>query len=252
MQPEAVRALLEAVRRGETSTDAAMESLRRLPFESIDFARIDHHRALRCGFPEVIYCQGKTPVQVVEIFDKMVSAGADVLATRVNSEHAQSLRAKFDRAVHEEVARCAWMKQSPERLTEGTIALVAAGTSDLPVLEEARVTCQLFGQRVTVLNDVGVAGLHRVLASLETLQAARVIVAVAGMEGALPGVLKGLVRAPVIAVPTSVGYGANFGGIAPLLTMLNACSSGVAVVNIDNGFAAGYLASLINMIGERE
>lgn len=250
MQPDAIRELLESVRSGKTDVAEAMDRLRRLPFESLDFARIDHHRALRCGYPEVVFCEGKTPSQTAQIFDRLASSGADVLATRASREHADAVLDLRSGACYEETARCIHLRQSRPVETTGMIALIAAGTSDIPVLEEARVTCEVFGQRTTVLSDVGVAGVHRLLAHLDALHAARVIVAVAGMEGALPGVVKGLVTAPVIAVPTSIGYGANFSGVAPLLTMLNTCSPGVAVVNIDNGFAAGYLASLINRIGE--
>lgn len=251
MHTDTLKALLESIRLGETSVDSAMERMRTLPFESVGFAHIDHHRSIRCGFPEVIYCEGKTPEQVAGVFQRMAAAGADVLATRANQSHVDAVRAVLPSASHHTIARCITLKQSTGKLSEGCIALLAAGTSDLPMIEEARVTCDLLGQRTSSLTDVGVAGLHRLLAHLDMLRAARVVVVAAGMDGALPAVVKGLISAPVIALPTSVGYGASFGGIAPLLTMLNACAPGVAVVNIDAGFSAGYLAALINQTGDR-
>jgi len=251
MQREALTQLLRAVRQGETSIDEALLRLEHMPFESLDFARLDHHRALRCGFPEVIFCQGKTAEQVAAIFAKLAEPGVNVLATRATPEQFNAVRQRIPEAAHHAAARCITYRHSPEVASEGLVVLLAAGTADIPVLEEARVTCQIMDQRTTAINDVGVAGIHRLLAELKTLQSARVIVTVAGMDGALPGVVSGLVEAPVIAVPTSVGYGAHFEGLAPLLTMLNACSPGVGVVNIDNGFAAGYLAAMINRLGER-
>lgn len=250
MQREALTQLLQAVRQGETSIDDALIRLEHLPFESLDFAKLDHHRAIRCGFPEVIFCQGKTTEQVSAIFAKLAETGVNVLATRATPEQFDAVRQRIPDAAHHAVARCITHRQSPEVVTEGLVILLAAGTADIPVLEEARVTCQIMDQRTQTIIDVGVAGIHRLLAQSKTLQTARVIVAAAGMDGALPGVVSGLVEAPVIAVPTSVGYGAHFEGLAPLLTMLNACSPGVAVVNIDNGFAAGYLAAMINRLGE--
>ena len=251
MQREALTKLLQAVRQGDTSIDDALTRLEHLPFESLGFAKIDHHRAIRCGFPEVIFCQGKTAEQVGAIFARLAEAGANVLATRATPEQFDAVRRCIPDAAHHEVARCITYRQSPEVVSEGLVILLAAGTADIPVLEEARVTCQIMDQRTQTINDVGVAGIHRLLAQSKTLQTARVIVTAAGMDGALPGVVSGLVEAPVIAVPTSVGYGAHFEGLAPLLTMLNACSPGVAVVNIDNGFAAGYLAAMINRLGEQ-
>ncbi len=250
MQREALMQLLDAVRTGKTDVAQAMTRLEKLPFETIASAKIDHHRQLRCGFPEVIYCEGKTSDQVGEIFLKLVEAGGNVLATRASAEQVQAVQQRVPDAVGHAVGRCITYRPLPPKPSVGTIVLVAAGTTDLPVLEEARIACEIMEQRTRVIEDVGVAGVHRLLAHSEILQAARVVVAVAGMDGALPGVVGGLVRAPVIAVPTSVGYGASFKGVAPLLTMLNACSPGVAVVNIDNGFGAGYMASSINRIGE--
>ncbi len=250
MQREALTQLLQAVRQGETSIDDALTRLEHMPFESLDFAKLDHHRAIRCGFPEVIFCQGKTTEQVSAIFAKLAETGVNVLATRATPEQFDAVRQRIPDAAHHAVARCITYRQSPEVASEGLVILLAAGTADIPVLEEARVTCQIMDQRTQTIIDVGVAGIHRLLAQTKTLQTARVIVTAAGMDGALPGVVSGLVEAPVIAVPTSVGYGAHFEGLAPLLTMLNACSPGVAVVNIDNGFAAGYLAAMINRLGE--
>jgi len=250
MNREALLELLEAVRSGKTDVGDAITRLATLPFETIPSAKIDHHRHLRCGFPEVIYCEGKRPEQVADIFVKLVEAGGNVLATRASAEQVQAVQQRVPDAVGHEVGRCITYRPSAPKPSTGMIVLVAAGTTDLPVLEEARITCEIMEQRTQVIEDVGVAGVHRLLAHSEILQAARVVVAVAGMDGALPGVVGGLVKAPVIAVPTSVGYGVSFQGVAPLLTMLNACSPGVAVVNIDNGFGAGYMASSINRIGE--
>ncbi len=250
MHRESLKELLAAVQSGRVPIDEALDRLRHMPFEALDFANIDHHRALRCGFPEVLFCQGKTPEQAAEIFARMARAGGNVLATRATPEQAQAIRQLVPAAIHHQTARCVTHRARQDELSTGTIALVAAGTSDLPVLEEARVTCEIMDQRTNCIADVGVAGVHRVLTHVPALQAARVIVVVAGMDGALPSVVSGLVSAPIVAVPTSVGYGAHFQGLAPLLTMLNACAPGVAVVNIDNGFAAGYLASMINRIGE--
>ncbi len=250
MTTEALRDLLDAVRTGRLSVHAAMESLRRLPFEQLGFANVDHHRSLRCGFPEVIFCAGKTAAQVAAIFERLAAAGHNVLATRATPDQYEAVRAVCGQAVHEVTARCITLRQQPAAFSIGCIALVTAGTSDLPVIEEARVTCEIMGQRTRVICDVGVAGIHRLLAHQQELSEARVVVVAAGMEGALASVVGGLVAAPVIAVPTSIGYGASFHGLAPLLTMLNSCAPGVAVVNIDNGFAAGYLAAMINRLGE--
>lgn len=251
MQRDSLKKLLDAVGQGEVSSDEALSRLEHMPFEQVDFATIDHHRAIRCGFPEVIYCEGKAADHVATIFSKLVEAGGNVLATRATPDQFQTVREQVSQATYHDAARCITLQRSPDERSGGVIALVAGGTTDIPVLEEARVTCEIMGQRTETIHDVGVAGVHRLLAQSKTLRAARVIVAVAGMDGALPSVVGGLVEAPVIAVPTSVGYGAHFQGLAPLLTMLNACAPGVAVVNIDNGFAAGYLAAIINRLGER-
>ena len=247
MDESALKALLESVRSGSTDVAAALQQLRRLPFEDLGFATLDHHRAIRCGFPEVIFCPGKTSGQVVEIFAKLAATGNNVLATRAAPEVHQAIAKDFPAAEYHEPARAITLRQSPEQAA-GDVALVAAGTSDLPVAEEARVTAEIMDARVTTHYDVGVAGLHRLLGATEQLQQANVLVVVAGMEGALASVVGGLVAAPVIAVPTSVGYGASFSGLAALLTMLNSCVAGVSVVNIDNGFAGGYIAAMINRL----
>jgi NCAIR mutase (PurE)-related protein len=250
MRTEALRELLDAVRGGGTSVDEAVARLARLPFEDLEYANIDHHRAVRCGFPEVIFCGGKTPEQVAGIFNRLAAAGGNVLATRAAADHFDAVRAACPRAEHHPVARCITLRQEEARPSRGVVAIVSAGTSDAAVSEEARVTCEIMNQRTLRIADVGVAGIHRLLARSKELQESRVVVVVAGMEGALPSVVGGLVKAPVIAVPTSVGYGASFGGLAALLAMLNSCAAGVGVVNIDNGFGAGYLAAMINRIGE--
>jgi len=244
--------LLESVRAGRVSPREAVERLRHLPFEDLGFAKVDHHRALRCGFPEVVLCQGKTSEQVSAIVDRLVERGSTVLATRAGPETYEAVRAEHPDALYHEAARAVVIQgeRTPEPAA-GTVAVVSAGTSDQPVAEEARVTAEVMGCPVQAFYDVGVAGLHRLLAHREAIARAAVVVVVAGMEGALASVVGGMVDAPVIAVPTSVGYGASFGGLAPLLTMLNSCAAGVAVVNIDNGFGGGYLAALIARTAER-
>ena len=241
-----LRQLLDAVRNGEASVDDAVARLRSMPFEDLGFAKVDHHRALRCGFPEVIYAEHKSPDQVSAIFESCVRAGGNVIATRATPEAFDAVARQYAEAEYHEVARTITLRQLEAVPSPGTIAIVAAGTSDLPVAEEARVTAEIMDQSVSVLYDVGVAGIHRLLAHRELLSRASVTVVVAGMEGALASVVGGLVDCPVIGVPTSVGYGASFGGLAALLAMLNSCASGVTVVNIDNGFGAGYTAALIN------
>lgn len=244
---EAIR-LLEKFRAGGASRDAVLRAFQAAPVADLGFAQVDTHRALRKGFPEVIFAAGKTTAQVVKIAAKLIAHEQRVLVTRITTEHAKALRKKFPRAVHHELARCVTIEEKPLPKRAGTIAVICAGTSDLPVAEEAAVTAGIMGNRVERVADAGVAGLHRILARLDVLQKANVIVVVAGMEGALPSVVAGLVSKPVIAVPTSVGYGASFGGVAALLGMLNSCGSGVTVVNIDNGFGAGYAASQINAL----
>jgi NCAIR mutase (PurE)-related protein len=218
------------------------------PAVELGFADVDTHRALRKGFPEVIFASRKTPAQVVAIAREILLRDNCVLITRVNDEHAKLLKKNFKNAVHHELARCVTIEKRKIVKRPGTIAVVAAGTSDLPVSEEAAITAEIMGNRVERITDVGVAGLHRLLRRLDTIQQANAVIVVAGMEGALPSVVAGLISRPIIAVPTSVGYGANFGGLAALLGMLNSCGSGVTVVNIDNGFGAGYAASQINAL----
>jgi pyridinium-3,5-biscarboxylic acid mononucleotide synthase len=243
-----IEALLNEVREGSTGVDEAMERLRGLPFEDLGFAKLDHHRALRTGMPEVIFAAGKTPEQVATIFARMAQAGGNVLATRVSRECFDAVAAAEPRAEYHAMARAITLAQAESIPGKGTVAVVCAGTSDLPVAEEAAITARLMGNCVELIADVGVAGIHRLLAQRNSLQSARVLIVCAGMEGALPTVVGGLVNAPVIAVPTSVGYGASFGGVAALLGMLNTCSPNVCVVNIDNGFGAACIATLINRL----
>lgn len=244
-----LRELLEGVRNGQVGCDEALRRLRGLPFDDLGFARVDRHRQIRCGYPEVIFGEGKTVEQIVTIAERIVAHGSDLLATRVEEAAADALLEKFPEAARHPAARIVLLKQHSRPKPPGTVLVLAAGTSDLSVAEEARVTAEAMDNRVTALYDVGVAGIHRLLEHRDAIMDANVLVVVAGMEGALASVVGGLVDRPVVAVPTSVGYGANFGGLAPLLTMLNSCAAGVAVVNIDNGFGAGYLASLINRTG---
>jgi NCAIR mutase (PurE)-related protein len=246
MNPEQIRQLLEQVASGNLEPDKALEQLRDLPFENLGFAHIDHHRALRTGFPEVIFGQGKTREQILSIAERIIEHGSQMLATRLAEDAAQALVERFPQAEYDTLARTVLVPAPQTPPQTGLVAVVSAGTSDLPVAREAVVTAQAMGAHVEEIYDVGVAGLHRLLAYREQLQKARVIVVVAGMEGALASVVGGLVDIPVVAVPTSVGYGASFQGVAALLAMLNSCASGVVVVNIDNGFGAGYAAALIN------
>lgn len=243
--------MLQAVASGSVSPEEAAEALRTFPFEDLGFARIDHHRSLRTGCPEVVYCEGKRPEEVEAIVRSMLDKGSTVLATRVSEALAEGLEALDERAEYNRQARTVVIQQEAVVPTEGKVLVLTAGTSDIPVAEEAAVTAHVMGSRMERLYDVGVAGIHRLLDARESLESARVIVAVAGMDGALPSVVGGLVDVPVIAVPTSVGYGAGFGGISALLTMLNSCAPGVAVVNIDNGFGAGLMAHTINRLGEK-
>jgi NCAIR mutase (PurE)-related protein len=246
MDPAAIELLLNEVREGKTDVPAALQKLRHLPFEDLGFAKLDHHRALRTGMPEVIFAAGKTSLQVAAIFDRMAKAGGNVLATRASAEAFEAVKTVEPRAVYHQSARAITLQQAEPIPGKGTVAVVCAGTSDLPVAEEAAITAQLMGNTVDLIADVGVAGIHRLLAQQNSLKSARVLIVCAGMEGALPTVVGGLVNAPVLAVPTSVGYGASFGGVAALLGMLNTCAPNVCVVNIDNGFGAACIASLIN------
>jgi pyridinium-3,5-biscarboxylic acid mononucleotide synthase len=244
---EAIR-LLETYRAGGVGREEVLHAFQAAPVADLGFAQVDTHRALRKGFPEVVFGAGKTPAQVVKIASTLTAHEHRVLITRITAEHARALRKQFKHAVHHELARCVTIEKKPLPRRAGRIAIICAGTSDLPVAEEAAVTAEIMGNRVERIVDVGVAGLHRILSRLATIQKANVLVVVAGMEGALPSVVAGLVSKPVIAVPTSVGYGASFGGVAALLGMLNSCGSGVTVVNIDNGFGAGFAASQINAL----
>jgi hypothetical protein len=245
MTREVILQLLESVQAGETTPASALHELARLPYEDAGFARIDHHRALRLGLPEVIYSAGKTPSQVAEIFERMAAAGGSVLATRADAGAYAAVKLRVPEAVYHEQARIIGLKREGGAEKSGPVAVVCAGTSDLPVAEEAATTAEYLGLDVVRIWDVGVAGLHRILAAREGLSVARAVIVCAGMEGALPSVVGGLVAAPVSAVPTSIGYGAAFGGVAALLGMLNSCSPNVCVVNIDNGFGAAYVAAMM-------
>jgi NCAIR mutase (PurE)-related protein len=243
--------LLEEFRTGKIARAKVLRAFQAAPVADLGFAQVDTHRALRRGFPEVIFGAGKTPEQVVEIAAKLLACEQRVLVTRIHDEHARALKRKFKLAVHHPLARCVTLEKKALPKRPGNIAVVCAGTSDLPVAEEAAVTAEIMGNRVDRVRDAGVSGLHRLLPHLEVILSANVLIVVAGMEGALPSVVAGLVSCPVIAVPTSVGYGASFGGVAALLAMLNSCASGVTVVNIDNGFGAGFAASQINALVEK-
>lgn len=247
MDSKTLRELLDAVALGQTSVAQAQERLARLPFADLGFARVDHHRTLRTGFPEVVLCAGKRVEHLVPIVRELAATGGNILCTRASAEQAQAVQAAVPAARYEDLARLIIVEQKPVAVVgQGTIVVACAGTSDIAIAEEAALTATYLGSRVVRLYDVGVAGLHRTLSAYDTLRQAAVIVAVAGMEGALPSVIAGLSGRPVIAVPTSVGYGASLGGVAALLAMLSSCASGVTVVNIDNGFGAGYSAALIN------
>jgi len=254
MNAEKLKKLFAQVRRRELSPDEAVERLRHLPFEDLGFAKVDHHRVLRQGMPEVIFAQGKTPAQVAGIFGRLAAHGGNVLATRATEQQhsavaetlSETMTGNEQQVEYRPLARAIVLQRDRKRHGRGVIVVVSAGTSDIPVAEEAVVTAELMGNDVQHIYDVGVAGIHRLLAHRGALAKARVIVVCAGMEGALPSVVGGLVGVPVIAVPTSVGYGAAFQGLAALLGMMNSCASNVSVVNIDNGFGAGYVAALIN------
>jgi len=247
MQAESLRELLNEVRDGERTVESAVDRLRNLPYEDLGFARLDHHRALRKGFPEVVFCEGKRIEHVVEIMQRLEQEHSPVLATRATPEAFAAVAARIPSAKYFEAARMIQLGVNGGPPTDTTALIVCAGTADVPVAEEAALTAAALGSKTERLYDVGVAGVHRLLAARETMSAANVIVVVAGMDGALPTLVAGLVSSPVIAVPTSVGYGTGLGGTAALMTMLNACAPGIAVVNIDNGFGAGYMAHLINV-----
>ena len=247
MNINSLKDLLQSVAQGKTLVENAVDEIRKLPFEDIDYAHIDHHRSLRKGFPEVIFGQGKTTEQICGILDHMAAQETIILVTRVEPEKAQNILRQFSHAAYHEDARMIILQKAPPSITgRGTILVISAGTSDIPVAREAYLTAQAMGNRVESIFDVGVAGIHRLFAHKELIDQAAVLVVAAGMEGALPSVVAGMVSRPVIAVPTSIGYGASFNGLTALFAMLNSCSSNVAVVNIDNGFGAGYMASMIN------
>jgi len=250
LDERALRSLFEAGQHSRLDLDRALQALRKLPYEDLGFAHLDTHRSLRTGFPEVVFCPGKRIEQVVAIMQQLAQGRAPLLATRAGPEVFAAVQAVLPAARYNELGRLIIYEANPLPLRQGTVLVITAGTADLPVAEEAAATAEVMGNPVERLFDVGVAGLHRLLGHLEQIQAASVIIVVAGMEGALPSVVGGLVRRPVIAVPTSIGYGASFNGLAALLGMLNSCAAGVTVVNIDNGFGAGYAASLINALAE--
>ena len=251
MQAEALRSLLNEVRAGSRTVESAIDQLRDLPFEDLGHARLDHHRALRTGFPEVVFCEGKSLEQIVEILKRLSQKHSPVLATRASPEVFDAVVSHLPQANYFADARIIQLGVNGTEPTPTTVLVVCAGTADVPVAEEAAVTASALGSRVEKLYDVGVAGVHRLLAARDRLNAANVIIVVAGMDGVLPTIVGGLVAAPVIAVPTSIGYGTGLGGTAALMTMLNACAPGIAVVNIDNGFGAGYMAHLINARGAK-
>jgi hypothetical protein len=248
LNAESIRKLFDQVRQGTISPDDAVARLRHLPFEDLGFAKVDHHRALRAGMPEVILGERKTPANLAAIFARLAKHGGNILATRANEKQFAAVKKKVRGVEFRELPRAIVLQRDEKNYGKGTVAVVSAGTSDIPVAEEAVVTAEVMGNHVEHYYDVGVAGIHRLLANREALTKARVVIVCAGMEGALPSVVGGLVGVPVIAVPTSVGYGASFKGLAALLGMLNSCASNVSVVNIDNGFGAGYVASLINRL----
>jgi len=248
MDQDQLRALFEQVRAGAVDVDAALTRMRHMPFEDLGFAKVDHHRALRHGIPEVVFAKGKTPEQVAAIAERLLANAQNVLITRADRECAAYVTRNLPGAEHLPLSGAIRFWRDRTVHGKGRIAVVCAGTSDMPVAEEAQVTAELMGNEVDTINDIGVAGIHRLMSNRERLTEARVVVVCAGMEGALPSVVGGLVSCPVIAVPTSVGYGASFNGLAALLGMLNSCASNVTVVNIDNGFGAGYVASLMNRL----
>jgi hypothetical protein len=251
MNADELKKILEQVKAGGVSIDRALETLKDLPYQDLGYAMVDHHRALRSGHPETIFSQGKTVDQVVGIARRLLEKGANIMATRANRQVFEALSAICDRVEYHEAARIVVMNPQAAAPTRTRILVMCAGTSDIPVAEEAAVTAEVMGNRVERLSDVGVAGIHRLLSNRDKIHSASVLVVVAGMDGALPSVTAGLTDKPVIAVPTSIGYGASFGGLAALLTMLNSCANGVTVVNIDNGYGAGYAAAMINRIADR-
>lgn len=248
MNPEYVKKILEEVKQGNKDVDAAMQALKELPYADLSYAKVDHHRTLRRGYPEVIFCAGKTPEHVAGIIENMLPHKNNILGTRATPEMYEAVKEICPFAEYSKLGRTITVKQKELELTKEYIGIITAGTSDIPVAEEAAITAEIFGNRIERVFDVGVAGIHRLYDRIDVLRGARVLVVIAGMEGALPSVVGGLVDKPVIAVPTSVGYGAAFSGVAALLGMLTSCTSGISVVNIDNGFGAAYLASMINKL----
>ena len=248
MNNERLLKLLEEVKNGNTSTNAAYEQLRDLEYKDLGFAKIDNHREIRTGYPEVVFSQGKTPRQLADIVGYMMSNDSNILATRADQDHYNAVKEITPQAEYNEMARTITVIKNKELKAETSIAVITAGTSDLPVAEEAAITAEVFGNKVIRYYDMGVAGIHRFYSKINEIRSARVLIVVAGMEGALPSIVGGAVDKPVIGVPTSVGYGANLGGLSALLGMLTSCASGVSVVNIDNGFGAGYQASIINQL----
>lgn len=246
MDSNNIKKLLRKVQKGELTPEEALQDFKDLPYKDLGYAKVDIHRTIRCGFPEVIFCPGKTPAQVLNITDQIIKNGVDLLATHADKEIYNHIAKKHKAARYNEIARTIVIRKSGKKKKNGLILIITAGTSDIPVAEEAKETAEIMGNNVKVLYDVGVAGIHRLLKNKKEISAARVIIVVAGMEGALASVVGGMVDRPVIGVPTSIGYGASFNGIAPLLAMLNSCAANVTVVNIDNGFGAAYVASLIN------
>ena len=238
--------ILNKLQQGKITPEEALENLQDFPYQDLNFAKIDHHRELRRGLPEIIYGLGKTDDQILKIAREIIKAGSNLLITKVEPSVFKKIKKKMPALCYNTMAKAAYLKQKKPAQGKGKIVIITAGTSDIPVAEEAFVTCDIFGNEIEKIYDVGVAGLHRLFGEYEKIKGARVIITVAGMEGALPSVIAGITKSPIIAVPTSIGYGASFKGLAALLAMLNSCPGGVAVVNIDNGFGAGYLASLIN------
>ncbi len=248
MNSDYIKKILVSLEKGEINVEQAMEQLKHLPYEDLGYARIDHHRKHRRGYPEVIFCLGKAPSHVKGIIESLLPYGENILATRATYEMYELIKPLHPQVEYNKMGKTLVIKQKEITFTETFIAIVTAGTSDIPIAEEAAITAEIFGNKIERIYDIGVAGIHRIYDNLETLRNAKVLIVIAGMEGALPSVISGLVDKPVIAVPTSVGYGAAFNGIAALLGMLTSCSSGIGVVNIDNGFGAAYLASMINKL----
>jgi NCAIR mutase (PurE)-related protein len=248
MSPEQIRDILDRYKNGDITVETALDDLRELPFKDLDGAHIDNHRHLRVGYPEVVLCSGKSDEHLEKIFRYLVSKDENILATRATKAQFDLVQGMHPGLVYHETARVISLTRTATKPRVNYITVVTAGTSDIPVAEEAAVTSEIFGNRVERIFDVGVAGVHRLFSRIDTIRKARVVIVVAGMEGALPSVIGGLIDKPIIAVPTSIGYGASFGGLSALLTMLNSCAAGVSVVNIDNGFGAGYIASMINTL----